>query len=461
VRKSAMRHGIFTDALTRFNKGQSPHQNDHIMNLLIQSIKDVSDAEQASDVIDLKATKENTPSVTVAPECINDRLGLKLSSDEMEALLRNVEIRVEDGLIVAPPFWRTDIEIPEDVVEEVGRLYGFDKLPRELPRRSIKPAPENKLVTTKQLIRESLAAMGANEVLSYSFVDGSLLSRAGQDIEHAYRLSNALSPDLQYYRLSLIPSLIGKVHTNVKAGYDNFALFEIGKVHDTAALDDSGLPLEFEQTAFVYTAQKPQFQGATYYQAKYYLDNLLAMCQVTRHVRYSALDSADLEKHEWLKQLIAPFEGERLAVLHDSQDGSPIGVIGEFRPEVTKQFKLPEHTAGFEVDTLLFSRGDTSDLYTPLSKYPSVSQDISLKVPRGVSYHDVHEATQLAVEKTRSRDVRVIVKPLDIYAADSDASDKTFTFRLTLTALDRTLRDSDAKPILEAIRRAVEGTFAA
>ena len=122
------------------------------------------------------------------------------------------------------PFWRTDIELPEDIVEEVGRLYGFDKLPRQLPMRSIKPAPRNPRRQLKQAIRQSLSRAGANEVLTYSFSHERVLKNAEQDPSRAYRLSNALSPDLQYYRTSVLPSLLDKVHANIKAGHDEFML---------------------------------------------------------------------------------------------------------------------------------------------------------------------------------------------------------------------------------------------
>ena len=108
---------------------------------------------------------------------VEERLGVDFAENEIEALLKNVEFIVDDGnkygeagVMVYSPFWRTDIELPEDIVEEVGRLYGFDKLPRHLPERSIKPAPKNERRELKQRIRQSLSRAGANEVLTYSFV---------------------------------------------------------------------------------------------------------------------------------------------------------------------------------------------------------------------------------------------------------------------------------------------------
>ncbi len=162
-----------------------------------------------------------------------------------------------DYICIQSPFWRTDLELPEDIVEEVGRLYGFDKLPRELPHRSIKPAPKNPRRELKNAVRQSLSRAGANEILTYSFVHERILKNAEQDVIQAYKLSNALSPDLQYYRLTVLPSLLDKVYTNIKSGHNEFALFEIGKGHlKSKGLNKEGLPIENNYIDLVYTSKK-------------------------------------------------------------------------------------------------------------------------------------------------------------------------------------------------------------
>jgi phenylalanyl-tRNA synthetase beta chain len=214
VRRSSMRHGVFTDALTRFNKGQSPLQNQYVLHLLMQSIFDVAGGEVANEVFDMNSASGREwvhPPVPVSTKFINARLGLQLSAQDMKTLLVNVEMTVAldgENLTVTAPFWRTDIETREDIVEEVGRLYGYDKLSLELPTRSVKPVQKDELFQLKERVRRTLVKAGANEVLTYSFVHGELLKKADQDPSQAFRVSNALSPDLQFYRLSLTPSLL-------------------------------------------------------------------------------------------------------------------------------------------------------------------------------------------------------------------------------------------------------------
>src|SRR5690606_32350507 len=154
-----------------------------------------------------------------------------------KTILENVEIYVVirgDTLLVTPPFWRMDLEIPEDIVEEVDSVYGYYRLPVHLPVRSDQTTEKNQLLAFKYTLRQNLSQAGANEVLTYSFVHGDLLKKTNNYPEAwTYHIRNAISPDLQYYRPSLMPSLLAKVHPNIKAqaGSDGnqFALFEIGK----------------------------------------------------------------------------------------------------------------------------------------------------------------------------------------------------------------------------------------
>src|SRR5690606_21582523 len=164
-----------------------------------------------------------------------------------------------------------------------GRLYGFDHLPVEMPLRSIQPVAKNQMLQLKTKIRNTLASAGANEVVTYSFVHGDLLDKVGQNKDDAFQLSNAISPDLQYYRMSLTPSLLDKVYPNLRADYvrtdDNeFALFELNKAHHKDLKNSEGLPDEQELLAFVFaaddkTAQR-KYHGAPYYQARKYLATL-------------------------------------------------------------------------------------------------------------------------------------------------------------------------------------------
>lgn len=475
LRRTAMRHGIFTDALTRFNKGQSPLQNAAVLKQLMSMVGGV----QASEVFDKRndrlmamqhdsrvtfgsAGKETisifdwgavTGVLVLESTFVNERLGTEFSPQEICRILKNVEIKAHEEpepntpyqFEVIAPFWRTDLELPEDIVEEAGRLYGFDKLPRQLPMRSIKPAPRNPRRQLKQAIRQSLSRAGANEVLTYSFVHERVLKNAEQDPSRAYRLSNALSPDLQYYRTSVLPSLLDKVHANIKAGHDEFMLFEIGKIHDKELpLTDENLPSEQTFVDGVYSSKKPR-AGAPFYKARKLVDRLLADINVEADFVKIAESGADVP---------APFDGQRSAWIV-AKNGDKLGIVGELSQAVRRNFKLPDYTAAFSLDIEKLQVCLTENRehnYRPLSRFPSISQDISLRSSVEISHDELLRAVRQCLDG--SENLHCQIQTLGVYQPKDDATIKTTTFRLTFTSYQQTLTDAEVKPIMDNIATA-------
>lgn len=449
IRRTSMTHGIFTDAVTRFNKGQPAAQILPVLHEAVDMFKKLTGAKVASNVVDSSPGGTAQRQVEVSVGFINSRLGSSFAAEQVAELLKNVEFNVEihgSTLMVVVPFWRTDIEIPEDVVEEVGRLYGFNELPIELPTRSIKPIAPTQQSLLRQAIRQSLSRAGANETLTYSFVHGDLLTKAGQDVNHAYKIKNALSPDLQHYRLSLVPSLLDKVHPNVKAGYDRFALFEIGKAHDQREKDAEGLPREFERLAFVYADSHGSSRSAPYFEAKHHLAYVLDSLGVDG-VKWTKLSEFDFTGHVATEASAVPFHSDRAAVL--TLGDRIAGVVGEFAPSVRSAFKLPAAAAGFEISLLaLLERSGKPQHYAPLSRFPSVVQDISLRVTAETSYQHVYDALTMAVGTVVPKDIQQNITPLDIYQG-SDTDHKNITFRVQFVSFARTLQAEAVNKLLD------------
>jgi phenylalanyl-tRNA synthetase beta chain len=462
IRRTSMSHGLFTDAVTRFTKGQSPLQNPAVLAIIVEEICRYAGGKVAGRFIDNNHVDKTVlargsvyPPVTTTVDFINSRLGLKLSTAQIKKLLENVEFTVADkgnSLTVTAPFWRTDIEIPEDMVEEVGRLYGYDKLPLKLPKRDLTSAARDPLLDLKTEVRQRLSKAGANEVLTYSFVHGNLLDKAGQDRTKAFEIANALSPDLQYYRISLMPSLLEKVHPNVKAGYDEFALFELGKGHSLDDVGKDGLPKEFEFTALVVTANdKLKKPGAAYYQAREYLEALTGAELTFKPV------GKDMQQYPVVK----PYDMNRSALV-SIKGGDFLGIIGEFRPSVARALKLPKFTAGFEIDTTVLEQLPKSGSgYVPLFKFPGVKQDITLKVSVGLAYEELYGFIdkELAIQAPDNTNIRL--EPIDIYQKAGDTKHKQITFRVTITDPRRTLTDKEVASVLDAVAASVKTKFKA
>ena len=460
IRRTAMEHGLFTDAVTRFTKGQSPRQCAAALYQAIMLIKQLCpEAAAVAEPIDVfNANPKDTP-IEVTTGFINNRLGLSLGADEIAGLLKNVEFTVSyqnETLEITAPFWRTDVTVPEDLVEEIGRLYGYDKLPLILPQRSIAPPPVDWLLAIKGQVRSILARLGANEILSYSFVPGELIKKVNQDPDEAFQLSNALSPDLQCYRLSLTASLLEKVHPNIKAGYKEFVLFEIGKGHGKPyGTDHEDLPAEAELVEAVYAAtDKARQPGAPYFVAQKYLIEL-----INRLGGAIKLQPMPLEDN-W--PLRAPYEPSRSAYvfLNGRENDEPIGVVGEYAAAVRRQLKLPSACAGFSIDLRrLTSAPLLKPSYKPLPRYPKVDQDLTLAGPTSLAFQDLYDLLKNEVERNKPGNCLWELSPIDIYQTADAVPVKHFTFRLTIASFERTLTDAEVSKLLQRLADAAAAAY--
>lgn len=441
IRRTAMRYGLFTDAVTRFTKGQSVHQCDYVLAKSVELMKEVAGGKVASSACSEPKVKHQLPvKVKINHKKVASELGLEMSWSEMSKLLSNVQLAMQkldnENSEVCIPYWRTDLKIQEDIVEELGRLYGFDDLPRKLPVRSSRPAPKSTLLALKTEIRKSMASAGANELLTYSFVHENTIKNATQDVDAAYTLANALSPSLHKYRLTVLPSLLEKVHSNIKAGHEEFCLYELGKGHIKGRMESDvagELPSEIKLLDMVY-ASKNEKSGAAYYQMQNIVQKLvddlgvgLVLDPIDSEIDYNAMK---------------PFDYRRSALLK-SKEGDVYGVVGELKPSVKKAYKLPDYSAAASlcVDTLQKMYGSKESSYRPLSKYPSTWQDISLKVDGSLHQVLVYQAI-LQNLKDSASDLDYSLELMDVYKAkNSDV--KTLTYRLKMTSHEKTLSSED------------------
>lgn len=461
IRRTSMKYGLFTDAVTRYTKGQSVVQCDRVLQKIVQDICHQSSAKIASKFLDVKVGEKNNPVISIGIDFINSRLGSNLSAQEISRLLTNVEIgvRINDATIeVEAPFWRTDLEISEDIIEEIGRLYGYDKLPVRLPRRSITPTDINKSIQLKDGIRDIMAQAGANEVLTYTFVHGKIIEDAGQAKELAVALSNALSPDVQLYRLSLLPSLIDKVHPNLKSGHKEFGIFELNKVHIRNEVNENGVPVGFDRLGFVFAADdkvaKAKYYGSGYYQAKHYLDYLSSKL----NIKLSLTGLNDWEDSSELnKQALLVFDKNQSSVI--LADDKLIGFVGTFKSSVSRAFKLPAFCAGFELDTERLLELAGGSKYEQLSKFPYSDQDITFMVDEKIKHASLIELISASLEKAREdHGYNWRLETIDIFAPENSKT-KNLTFRIRLSHNNKTLVTSEVNSLLLQIENLCSNTF--
>ena len=405
LRKTQMVHGIFSEAITRFTKGQPPYQTLAVAEACAGLL---SGGFRVAAVSDAYPRPMKLAKVEVSTEEINALLGTEYADDLIVKTLANVgfEVKKHRGMLnVVAPAWRTDIHIKEDVIEEVGRLLGYDNIEPTLPRHLT--AERNPMWELKANVRETLKEFGANEVLTYSFVSERLIKKAGLDVANSYKIVNSISPELQLVRQSIVPSLLEKAYMNQKFPVDKFAIFEMNKVYQKAwGENDEDVPVEAMRLGFVVAERKGE--GTAYYLAKRFLEELLESLNIDR-VKFLPLKKNGAEE--------LPFEGKRAAEVWAGD--KYLGVVGEFKNSVRRNFKLAEYLAGFEIDMDVML-----EAARPTRKIGAfeVKDKQDLTVTTDASY-------VVALEKVEAEYPEAVITPVSIYRPIGTEK-KNITFHL-------------------------------
>ena len=442
LRNTQMRHGIFSEAITRFTKGVPEMMSRKVLDLFGMQLLALG-GKSLSEIVDSKGDfYYNKSEISVSKDKINQILGTNFSSEEIRKTLENVGIltKNDNSETFVVPFWRNDLHIEEDLIEEVGRLNGYDNIKLQLPKRTFRAVKKAKIDLLQSEIREILVSSGANEILTYTFVHGDLLKKAGQDPKNAYKIINSISPELQYYRQTLTPSLLSKVNQNIRAGFSEFAIFEMNKITEkTLGLNEENVPLEQKKLAFVYTKNKGE---NAFFEAKNYADFLFKKLGLkVEFVKF------DLSK----SPLSTEFEPKRSALIQVSNPKGEkiLGVIGEFKKKIQKALKLPESTAGFELDLgiLLENTGRTSVKIKDFSKFQSVERDISINVDESRQFAEIFEIFKDISSEFKG--VEIETSPIDIFNNGDGA--KNISIRFKITPFEKTLNGDEIRDIMQKI----------
>ncbi len=433
LRKTQMAHGIFSEAITRFTKGQPAALSGAVLEDALSRL-----AVQPLALADNWPNPAQPTVVKITTSSLNQLLGTDYDAVTISRTLTNVGFQVAtsakdaSALKVTAPAWRTDIHAPEDVIEEVGRLLGYDHIPLALPTHPFLEAEIEPLIRLKQELRGLLSdRLAMHELLTYSFVSRDLLEKVGENPEDSYEIVNSISPELQCFRQQIVPSLLDKVRENLKAGHRDFSLYEINQV----SLKSYGLTAE--KTPVLKTHLGIVSLG-DFYALK---ANLLALCRMLQlEVEYRAL-SAESAAHD---PYLEPKRSAEILVA-----GEKIGVFGEVKASVLRRFKLdaPISAAEFNLEHLLSAPRSRQPEVT-LSRFPFVERDLTLKLAADVAFW---RASEMLEHVLSSAGLLYSVEPTSIYQSTPDAPTKNLSFHLKFASPDKTLDSAAISAIMEEI----------
>lgn len=438
----ARSYGLHTDSSHRFERGVDYELVERAMERATNLILEICGGEAGPIVVEESEALPVRGDVSLRESRIEKMLGLALLPKDVEQILTGLGmavVRTEQGWTVTPPSWRFDIAIEVDLLEELARIYGYNRLPVKPVYSALDISPSNEADRSPMELRQQLVSRGYQEVISYSFVDP-VLNAELSEREDCVTLLNPISADMAQMRDSLLPGLLKTAEYNSKRQQSRLRFFEIGQ--------------RFEPGETL--AQVP---------------TLAALLSGRREPESwcgsgDLLDFFDLKGD--LEALMAPaaaplsFKAAQHKALHPGQTANiwsgdkRVGRIGALHPSLQAKLDLPNPVYFFEIDLdVLLAR--TVPAFAPVSRYPEVRRDIAVILPRDMAASDVLSAVENA-----AGEALVNLKLFDIYEGKGiDPERKSMGLGLTYRDSSRTLTEEEVTQSVEAVVRSLQERFGA
>ncbi len=439
VRATSKKLGLRTEASSRFEKGIDPNLCQAAADRVCRLIEILGCGKVATGTVDVYPKEFKAEAVDVRVDRINKVLGIELTSEEMAEIFRKLEMKVEGSgpvLKVTPPTVRQDMLAEVDFIEEVARMYGYDKLPVTLPKGNSESG-KSKERTLVDMARDTMCALGFNEIQTYSFVSPSGVDdvRIDEDSwERAFvKIINPLGEENSVMRTILTPNMLEVLARNYSRNIDKVMAFEIGSTFTTNLIQPEDLP--DEQTG-------------------------LAMGLYGKDMDFFTLKGA-------VEELLRNLGAGKVTFIAESEYGvyhpgrcaricigeEELGIMGEIHPDVQEKFGIGTRVYCCEMffDAIV-RHANIEKSYEPLPKYPATSRDIALLTDEDVRVGDIE-----AIIREQGGDILENVKLFDVYRGKQVAEGKkSVAFTLTYRDKNKTLTDEDVAKVHEKVLKALE-----
>lgn len=447
--------GLRSEASTRYEKGLDPEMIPLALDLACKLLVEICGGEVSGGTIDVRTPPLPERVVTLRPERIADILGTEVARESIEAILQSLGCelsRVPEGLSVQVPSFRADLEREIDLIEEIARIHGLDRIPSTLPSRRAGRGGLNRAQTVRRRVEDLLVGAGLAQAITYSFGDENWPDRlrlpADDERRRAVTISNPLSLDQSRMRRLLLPGLLDTVRSNQAVREYRVALFEVGRVfHPTGDV----LPREETRVGIILAGDgKEDSWLATERPVDYYLMKGLVE-RLEKGLR-CRLDYATPDE-------TLPFLHPGKSALVRTASGRHAGWLGEVHPLVLQEYDLRSPVvvaAELDLDALL-EASEAVATFEDLLAYPVVEQDLALVVDSAVAASDVvHEL------RAAGGDLLEDVAVFDLYeGAQVGEGKKSLALRLSFRSPERTLNDAEVNDVRAAMLSHVESTLGA
>jgi len=438
IRLSSKRIGLRTDSSGKFEKGLDPNNAYDAMMRACSLVEELGAGEVVGGTIDVYPVKAVESRVAFEPERINKLLGTSISKEDMLEIFDRIELKYdkETDEIVAPTF-RQDIHFMADLAEEVARFFGYDKIPTTLPKSSATIGGISMKLEIEELAREVAKFLGFSEAMNYSFESAKVFDKLGLSKDSRYRkaieITNPLGEDFRMMRTQAVNGILNSLSTNYNRRNKDVHLFELANIYIPKELPLKELPDERMQFVLGFYGKE------NFFDMKGVVEEFLYTIGIVGKLHYDPSC-----KEEFLHP------GRKADIV---LDGVRLGYLGEVHPIVCDNYKLGEKTYIAVLDlpnVIPFVNFDIK--YTGIAKYPAISRDISLVVPRNILVGEIEDI----ISENGGSNLESF-NLFDIYEGDQiEAGFKSVAYSLTFRNKERTLLDTDVNEVMDKILKKLE-----
>ncbi len=432
VRKMAQRHGLRSDASSRFERSLPPYLAEVGLQRAIYSFEMAAGGKVTTRVADLGPATGRQTKISVLPEHVSKVLSLEVSVADLAEQLPKLGFEVAQQALAATvtvPWWRPDVVLAEDLAEEYIRLVGFDQVQARLPVWKATSLPADNYWPRLWQTKAALKGLGLFEIITYSFVSAQQLQQLGYKLSDHLKLKNPMSTEQAYLRRNLLASLLTTtVHNQLYA--PEFGIYEISHTFEPTKAGE--LPAEPTQLAVLVKTKANGYAGA-----KAALDTLAASFRTDIKVQPSSQPE---------------FLPSRSALV--KAGSKTIGRIGQLHPKLLADFKGQVSLGYLELDLAALWDAQRPVQYESISRFPSLYRDLAIVVPIKVQWQEVATViseTELARPTFLS----------DYYDSSLGTGNKSLALRLEMSSLEGTLTDKESSQRLEKITALLSKRFGA
>lgn len=446
VRRTAAALGIRTDSSMRFEKGQDPLQTETAVRRFITLLLQICpQARLETPLLNQGLNSRESIVISTSYAFINQRLGTQLKAAEIRSILERLQFGIQEGeagdIQVSVPSFRAngDIGMAMDLVEEVGRVFGYDNITPQDPLIPVAPVRPSRLQALQRQLRTVLSRdLAFAEVFNYAFVGEKLLQQVGLSPAGHQELANPLASDQNLLRTSLVPNMLKITAENLRFR-KQFQIFELERVFSSEPQDSD---YEFEGFALCGLCCNSAWKGSesAFYAAKAAAEALLAQLPFAGKLRFAPP-----------QHLPAPWcHPGRTAELR--VDGQLIGYVSQLHPQIAENMDIKSTVSLFELDvSALLKLPEASARYVKVQKYPTVPFDISLICEERTLIADVQDRIWAVDPKVRQLEL------FDVYRGENiGPGKKSLAFTVTFAAPDHTLQPAEIDSLQQGVINSLE-----